>query len=83
MRAEVLDYLKAGVRLLKGVRGSHDAFVIASRILLKKDSPYTARERVLVRELVRQLSVKCEQGHRLPVQIGVDGTPPLPALKLV
>lgn len=83
VRAEVRDYLKAGVRLLRGVVGSHDEFLIATQILRRMQSPYTARELVLVQELLRQLSVKCEEDHRLFVQTGVDVTRPLPTLRLV
>ncbi len=86
VRAEVLDYLKVGARLLRGVAGSHDEFMIASQILQRKHTPYTERERVLVQAMVRRLSIKCWEDARLSrpfVHTDVDVARPLPALRLV
>ncbi len=82
VRAEVLDYLKAGKKLLWGVAGSHDEFLIASQILKHKDSLYTERELVLVQEMVRRLSIKCGEDDR-PSRPFVKAARPLPALRLV
>jgi len=82
VRAEVLAYLKAGIRLLEDRAGSHGDFRTATKILRQKGSPYTERELVLVQELVRRLSNKCGEDEPASRPY-VNVTRPLPALRLV
>ncbi len=82
VRAEVLHYLKAGARLLRGVAGSHDEFMTASKLLQRNHTHFTERERVLVQAMVRRLSIKCCEDNRLS-RLFVHIARPLPALRLV